>query len=219
MTIPEKILKEAIEYLLTKTIDDYEKADEKEQTFLYRVFGGEKLGGYDYFSNAVSLLTRTNDHPRHVEVHLFFNRERFALPTMHISLPSETSTVDNGIGFDTDYDNTFFDPELPLVETKTRTFSAQYNVVFTSDSTFEVLIMFYWLKACFVGCVDILELNGLQNIVLSAQDIMLNEGIAPPNVFSRALGVQCQYNLTAPNMNAPISATSVDFEATPKNPE
>jgi hypothetical protein len=219
--IPEKILKDVIDASLRLTVDNYNAAADKATTFLYKIFKGNALGGYDYYDNAVALITRPNDHPRHVETHLFFNRERFTLPTMHISLPSAQTTPDNnGIGFDYMYNSALYNSAEEVTEvTRTRTFSSQYNLVFTSDSTFEVLIMFYWLQAMLIANVHWLELSGLQNVRFAANDIMLNADIAPPNVFARALTVDCQYEITAPQLAGDLTAIGVTFEGTPKEPQ
>jgi len=218
MIFPERILKELIDYMVNFTIDNYiDCIDNPEESYLYDLFGDfdtPNSNSYDYFENALAIFTRDEDHPRKIETHLFYNRERFTLPTIHIGMPSEQISDINGLGYDFGYLNSKFQRSDPfaLATTNSRMFQAKYNVVFTSDNTHEVLIMYNWFKACAIGNIVIFERNGLQNVVMTGEDVILNESFTPMNIYSRAISLSCMYEITAPNFNKYRLPSKVEFE-------
>ena len=206
MTIPEAILKKIIDHFFDYTVDNYLNTDNKEESFLWFLFGDKKLGKYDYFKNAAAIFSRDDDHPRKIETHLFFNRERFGFPTIHIGLPSEQlANGGNGIGFDYTTTNIFKDP-FKFTAVRQRLFHSRFNIVCTSDNSFETLIVYNWMKCCLIGNVDILEVNGLQNPILSGGDVLLDEQIMASNVFSRALFLDVMYDTTSPSFQSYMGA-------------
>jgi hypothetical protein len=216
MIFPEQVLKNIIDLFLDNTIDNFiicRDRDELDQSYLHDLFGKEEYG-YDYFENAIAIFTRDIDHPRKIEVHKFFNRERFNLPTIHIGLPNEQISTVNGIGYDQSYMEEYFQPKDPYLQatTHSRMFRSKYNIVFTSDNTHEVLIMYNWFKSCMIGNIELFELNGLHNPIISGNDIVLNNELAPNPIYSRAIYIDCIYEITAPNFNKYILPSKIEFD-------
>jgi len=221
MCFPEKILKDLTDHFVEVTIDNYiycRDNDCIEDSFLHDIFGElPDFNGHNIFENAVAIFSRDVDHPRRIETHIFFNRERFHLPTIHIGLPSEQVSETNGLGYDFGRFEDKFQPSDPFMQatTHSRMFQAKYNIAFTSDNTNEVLIMYNWFRACMIGNIELFELNGLHNPVISGSDIILNDALAPSHIYSRALMIDCQYEITAPNFNKYQISSKVKFEGTP----
>jgi len=194
--IPEQRLKQIIDYCLKTVKDNYRDTIDKEDSYLAKIFNPSDTTEsyeFDYFKNAVSLFTRTNDHPRHIETHFFLNRARFSLPTIHITLGQNTDGP-NGLGFDKNWDNSAYDEET----TGARSFRTQFQVMLTSDNTFEVLMMYYLLSSCLIGNVHLLELNGLYNASIRGNDILLENGLVPDSIYVRALIIDCMYDMVTP---------------------
>jgi hypothetical protein len=84
-------------------------------------------------------------------------------------------------------------------ETTSRRFSVHYNAVVTSNNSYEVVLLYHILKACFLSYDNSLEVSGLQEIKISGQDLQLMEEIVPANCFTRALGIELTYELTVPD--------------------
>lgn len=195
VTIPEVSIKNILDYCLEFIKEDYLNASDKKATYLYAIFGESQLGEYKYIENAVSILTRGPQSPRQIETHIFLNPNRFTLPTIHISLPSD-GVGPHGLGYDTTAN--LSNGDSPYDTTSERSFQATFNLVFTSDNTFEVLIMYNVIRACLIGNVELLEFNGLRNPIISGMDILLQQEINP-TVYSRALSINCFYEFKAPS--------------------
>jgi len=198
--LPEIILFKVIDGVLNKLKADTKQHDEQ-KTFLYRTMKGVSLREFDFYKQAKELLTRELDHPRQLEVRMFFDTERASLPTIHITLPSE-SEEGNGIGIDQGYESDIIDGVQGKQYVQyNRMFRATYNIVVTSDNTFEVIMIHSLIKHMLLAMMDIIELNG-------AQDIRMDSDIVPLNVFSRAVTITFEYE------NAVPSFTEEDFVET-----
>ena len=213
LLIPEQQLKLVLDYILKYFQDDYNNAVDKEDSYLFALFGGIK-GKFDYYTNAVELFNRRSDHPRAIETHFFLNRERFGVPTIHITL-SENSAGPNGIGYDRNFDGQQYAPKgdiLNFRETGSRAFNTRFQLVFTSDNTFEVLMLYYAINAALIGNIHLLELNGIRLPSLGGADIILNDHLTPPNIYSRALMIDCFFDVVAPQFgfNRAVKDISID---------
>lgn len=188
LLLPEQKLKSVIDFFLENVNDSY----------LHECYGGMTFGdgSYSYFENASALFLKRNDHPRQVTCNMFFNQERQGLPTIHIALNQDYPGEGNGLGFDST--EGIFEDEYR--ESKSRVYSARYNIICTSDQVFEVLLMYNTLKAFLQGNVEILELNGLQNVKFSGQDLILTDYLMPPNIYARGFVIDCLYEFTAPSI-------------------
>lgn len=191
--LPEQKLKGIIDFILSNITEDY----------LYRLFGTLQMGDYNYFENANEIFLKRTDSQRKVLCNIFFNRDRQGLPTIHIAMNQEYLGEGNGIGFDPGIIDSTDDIQLSegtYLDSTSRSYSSRYNIIFTSDNTFEVLIMYNTIKAFLQGNFGILELNGLRNVKFSGQDIMLNELLGPMNIYSRGFVIECLYEFVAPAM-------------------
>lgn len=200
--LPEILLKKRIEYLLEyiKT-DTLSIAVSESDKFLYRLFNGSVIGNYDYYEQATALFTKTDDDPRKIETRMFFDRTRAHCPTIHITLPSNHPYGD-GISTDNNYvAPQFNDIAGTYSTTNTRSFVNKYNLIITSDNTFEVLLMFYCLQSLMIADMQNLELNGFRNIKFSAQDLIINDAMMPTNIFMRSLIMDFFFEINIPSLN------------------
>lgn len=187
IVIPESILKKLVDYSLKNVTFEY----------LEKIFKNvPSLGDYNFLDNAKALLLPKSTSSRKVESHLFFNRERCLLPTVHIGLPSEQIGLGNGLSFDPSDE----EDDTEYINYHTRSFSSRYKIIFTSNNTFEVLIMYIFFRSVFIGNVHLLEMNGLQNPKFSGGDIVLTDYMIPAEIYSRALFIDCNYDFTAPSL-------------------
>jgi hypothetical protein len=211
--IPEQKLKSIIDYVLKVVNDDYNTQTDKQKSILYKLFGTQVLKDYNYYNNAVALFVRGVDSARKVECHLFFNRDRAAIPTVHIGLPSENPGSMDGVGFDAGVNISEYDVNGDKFKTSTRSFHAKYNIVCTSNNTFETLLIYNLLKSILIGNIHLFELNGLRNPKFSGGDIMLDDRLMPSEIYARAFFVDVDYETTSYDINSlDTSITSLEFE-------
>lgn len=198
MLLPEQILFKILSQFIDVIKADFNANTDERNTILYNMFNGISIGEYNYYKEAKSLLLRDAGDPNSLKVRLFFDTSRAGLPSIHITLPSESSDRGaNGIGFDKGYEEAYRSQDnTEYAEVNTRTFSITYQIVCTSGNTFEVLIMYHLLKCLFISFIDSLELSGLQNPKISGQDLDLRDYFAPDIVFSRGLNVDFFYTVS-----------------------
>lgn len=199
--IPEVTLKKLIDYFLDSIDIDY----------LYTLFGNIELNGYRFFDEAKQLFLSSSDNPRKVKSNIFFNRDCAQEPTIHIGMPGEFPGQADGIGFDpgTIKDSQYGEGQYR--STYTRTYSTRYGIVFTSSNTFEVLIMYYTLKAFFQGNFMLLEANGFRNPKFSGEDIILGPDIIPYPIYSRRILIDSFQEFEAPSIEIETEITDINF--------
>lgn len=217
MLIPEIIIFNTIKALLKFVKEDWNDNEDKNKTILYHYFGNTSLQRYNLYEQAQAVFLATETSPRYLDINVFFNANRAAIPTIHLTLPSEQSSL-NGIGLDEGYVEPWFNEEdiseseslsLSTSESKTtvgyrnkytRRFDTVHNIVVTSDNINEVLLIYNFLKAALISCLPHFAVLGVENGKIGGNDIYINPQILPPNVFVRALTLASSYELTVPEL-------------------
>jgi len=198
LILPEIKLKKLLDGFLGLIQANFNTETDPTKTFIYQLFNGNVVDGYDFYHQAQKILLRNPDDPRMLMVRTFFDRTRAGIPTIHINLPAQ-SPIGDGIGFDPNYDSgVIWDDENEQFE-QTSTFGSKYNIIITSDNQFEVLIIFYALQCVMIANHPTLELNGLRNPKFGAQDLMLKDDNIP-NLFARTLSFDMINEVTVPDL-------------------
>lgn len=180
--LPEVQIKKILDFLIDKVDENY----------LYKVMGETSLSDYSFFENASKIFLKKQESDRHIQTHIFFNYDRAALPTIHINLPSENMSGDNGLDWDNELGVCKCDNGTAYKITP-KSYAAKYNIICTSSNTFEVLIMYYVIKSLIQGNIGVMELNGLRNIRIGGSDIIFNEDFMPQGIYSRGLMIDFIY--------------------------
>lgn len=208
MVIPEiqilKIIKGIVSYIEA----DYRSKlleEVPEESFLFKVFNGIALDKFDFYQQAISFFIRNEDHPRKINIRLFFDSEKANLPTIHLNLPSERPSFE-GMSGDVGYQDPVFkvveeQGETPVHQFQdviTRTYESSYNIIFTSDNTFEVLLMYYAVKAGLQAFFKSVSVSGFDNIKIGGGDLTLNSDLVPVHIFARLLTISFNYETSVP---------------------
>jgi hypothetical protein len=198
--VPEIILFNAIQGSLQLIKNDWDATANKTQSLLYSILGTNQLQKYNLYEQAQAVFLAKKDSPRALDVNMFFNANRAAIPTIHITLPSETLST-NGLGTDEGFipaDQTAQTYNFPF----TRRFRTKYNIIITSDNTNEVICIYHMLRACFIGLIPYFSVTGLEDPKLNGGDIQLNSSLVPPHVFMRAIGIEFDYEVSVPQLQS-----------------
>lgn len=202
ITIPEQILYRVVSGMLIHLKKDYDDATNKDTTLLARLFKDEKNVKFDYYREAISLFTRNTDHPRKINVNLFYRAERTNMPTIHVVLMSDT-TGENDLSMgETGFleDHYIDEGQGTITPTYARRFNSQYMIVCTSESEEECLLMYRTVQALLISIADTLELHGLQNIKFSGQELRINPELVPQNIFSRGVTISALHEVRVPRL-------------------
>src|ERR1035437_8156589 len=134
ITVPEIILLNSFKNVLKLIRSDYNTSvtnGDTTKSILYSLLNGNNVQRYKLFDQAVAVLITTEDNPRHLDINLFFNAKRAAIPTLHITLPSE-SEKNNGLGISEGFQPTIYDDVAgTFTTTWNRRFTARYNIIIT----------------------------------------------------------------------------------------
>ena len=209
--IPEIKIYEIVAGCFQAVKEDFHQQTNEKDTILWQYFGDLPVfeGKFDWWNNAKDLFLREYDHPRRIETEMYFNGERAKMPTVHITLPQESSQG-NGIGVDTGYQpEVWNDATLEYNFTNTRMFDTQYHAIITSDNTLEVQLIYHFLRAMLITLFKEVDLSGIRNPKLSGQDLQINTELVPEHIFMRGLGINFQYEVTVPQLKNHKLITSI----------
>jgi hypothetical protein len=82
----------------------------------------------------------------------------------------------------------------------TRRFQSTYNLVITSDNSNEVILIYHTMRALLMALIPSISIAGLENIAFGGQDVQLYSGLAPKNMYVRAITIALQYETSAPSI-------------------
>lgn len=223
IVIPENILYNFVNALLQAVIKDYQTHNDKSLTMLYRMLKDIETiegpqGKYNYYDQGVDLFMRGVDHPRQLQTRLFFDSERARIPTIHLTLPSEQFSS-NAIGVG-EGKEIYIDSETQSYKPQySRSFQANYNIIFTSDNTFEVILMYQVVRGLIISVLDVIDFSGLQNPQLTGGDLNINSELVPTDIFMRALGISFIYTVEVPRFSDSkfVNQLISKFNILPKN--
>lgn len=205
--IPEIIIYKSLKSFFEVCKLDYKNKIDKTETYLYRIFGKDENGNDLIFENvkifeqAVDLLTENPTAQRQLQINLGFNLERVELPTLHLMLPDE-QPGNVAIGSDEGYaESVLTKTSQTLVKTYTARNHVAFNILLTSKNYLEIIIIYNFLKSIIISLQKHLELNNLQNVAIGGSDVMFDDSILPPYVFSRNFNMKFTYDYTVPDLN------------------
>lgn len=207
--IPEVEIYEVLNIYLDFVIKDYKDKADKQTTLLWHIFGNRPkisaespdrplaLGKFNFFTEAVNVIVDGGvEKKRKVEISLGYNLQRASTPTFHIIMPQE-SPKNAPIGDNEGYTQGVDDKnKRTYFRTVTQDASVQYTIIITSDNVNEVLILYNFLKACFLGMKMQLELRGFQNLRSGGTDLELRDDMMPTNIFHRSFTMIFDYDYT-----------------------
>ena len=199
--IPDIALHEVIKSCLLAIRADYSTyGSTPSDTLLYKLLNSVKspdTGKYKWFEESVEIfITRNENHPKFLDTRLFFDRERAAIPTIHIMLSGEGAGK-NGIGMDLG-----FNPEQVIGgsfrQVLNRQFDINANIVVTSDNTFETVIIYHVIKSMIISLSTHIQLLGFISPDVSGRDITISQDLVPAGIFARVLNFTASYELEVP---------------------
>lgn len=196
LLIPEQIILEAYQKAIAFVRKDYKTniADPTQSYLGLLLSSTDSVDRYKFFEQAKAIFITTENDPRHLTANLFFNAAKASIPTIHITNPSEVP-IHNTIGIAEGYQDFLFDEDnQKYKKVFNRRFKAKYNIVFTSDNTNEVILIYQIMKSLTISIIDHLQLSGLHNVLLSGTDINLKSDIIPTNVFIKSIGLEFEYD-------------------------
>lgn len=180
--------------------DDWESNVNKDNTLLANLFKKDRDGKdieietYNYFEQAQRIIIKSG-----LQINLGYNSEVSKMGCVHILLPSESSDA-VGIGGDEGYQGYKEEVNGEFSPIFTQRFNTTYNLLISSENALEVVVIYHFLKACFLSMHDNLELYGFQNLKMSGNDITMQTDLVPTHIFHRSLTLSFGYEMIIPKL-------------------
>lgn len=204
-------LKKVLDGLINWAIQDYLSKEDKEDTWLYKVFNSMQTSNFKIYDQIVDLLTRTKRHSRKLETRLMFDPSRAELPTIHIHMPQENPVGGNYISMGARDSDTVGVGEDGFSYIYEKEFSSSYDIIVTSNNRMEVLILYEFLKRVFIAGADTL-IEQFTNFNFSGKELLYDSTLMP-DVFFRAFTVRTEEDVKVPSIISQVSGgSSIDFE-------
>jgi hypothetical protein len=198
--MPEVILYKSLKSIFEIVKKDYNDNVDKEKTLLYSLFGKDENGDllnfeeFEYFKQSIETFVLKTP-----QVNLGYNLEVANLGCVHILLPAENGSP-LSIGGDEGYvPNQVDEAQGIFREVFAQKFDTTYNLLISSENTFEVVLIYNLLKASFLALNAHFELAGLRLPKVSGQDLNVDSNLVPTHIFHRSLMVNFFYELIVPN--------------------
>lgn len=206
IVIPDLIIYDTLNSILDFIRTNYRENQsngDTTQSLLYKIFNQLRLERYLFFEQAVELLITNPDNPSHIVVSTSYDPNRQEYPSVHISLPSESSQSGQdtiGIG-EGDFEPILNDVNTPTSYRKvfTRHYHATYHIVIVSDNKNEIILLYHFFKALLISSTDHFELSFLYNLKFGGQDLRFDPSV-PPGVFMRAISMDFDYESQFPDI-------------------
>jgi len=199
--IPENIITLGLRSFIATAIASYtaDSTSPKVNNILYQLFNTDDnaqimaIDSFNYYEQAVAILTKSNTDARQLEIYQFYNQQRGGMPTIHVLLPSEGKGQQDSIGDSVGNPSVAYNSTTGLVTiTKEKSFHPTYSLMITSSNSSEVLLIYYFLRAMFIMFDEHFELRGLRNVTFSGADINFQADL-PPGIFHRNLSLTFDY--------------------------
>lgn len=213
---PDIILFDAIKIGLKYIDADWKANTDKTLTWLYKSLDGISIQKIDYLNQAESIFVKTGGEARKIDVNMMYNMKEVKPPAIHITLGNESISTSNGLGMEEGYIDPYYNElGLEYQNVFTRRYSANYNIVVTSDNSNEVAIIYHVLKTMFTGMYAHLHLRGIENLKFSGADLNINQQLMPKHMYSRALSLVFEYETSAPEPIIINYGNDFDFNGIP----
>lgn len=213
LVIPELIIKGVLDGALLSLDHDIKNTVRKEDTILYQIYGDLAYPKFKYFEEAAKLFRRSNGQARQIMTKLSFDGDISNMPTIHITNAKDSP---NAQGIGRVEESQLVDRDKRTTQVNWVRFSAETNLVMTSNSLEELQLMYNTIRSLMIACSETLLLSGIDNIRFGGADVMLTEDMAPKSTYIKALSINYEYDIIIPSMiRGMLSASSLSAAGTP----
>jgi len=216
--VPEYILLDTVRLILRFIKSDYDNQSDKTQSVLYQLIGDLSVDKYSYWSQAVQIFITNQTGPTEINVNLIYNMQVNDVPSIYVSLPSETggpNSIGNNEG---EMCPVYNDITGSYQIVYTRRYQTNYQYVITSNNSNEVVIIYHVLRAFLISLTQQLEFLGLKNLQITGNDISMGD-ITPSNIYLRAINLNFFYATSSLDLSKYPIIREIVAIGTPKVPE
>lgn len=199
--IPLILLKKLYDEALNKIRADlayYVTQADEENSWLYRVFGDNEIDGYNFYTQAKSILLRGDKDPKKIQTRLLFNPSKSNAPVIYFNEPSEDSGSQDWIGVNRD--DLFFTSNTSFSERLGRSYRSVYEIVVMSNNNTETIMIYNLLKALTISLKSSLS-HHFNTYSISGRQLM-DMSTLQPEYFYKSLALLIDYSISVPDINS-----------------
>ena len=214
--IPELTLFDMLDKITTYMITDLETnitAETESSSMLYKIIGGNSYKNETYFNTAKELFLRKENNPNKLNIQLYFHLEPTRLPSISLSVPSESSDKTTDVlGMDSgdDYDES----STTKVPTLNRNFKASLNVIISSKNPTEQTILYHVYRGLMIAILPALDLIGFRNPSLGGKEVQVNPELIGTNMYVRMITLDYFYEVVVSSAISHTIIEKIDFIGT-----
>lgn len=199
--LPEIRLKKVVDALfdyLKKDLSENIENGTENLSYLYLLFHEDSKDENTSvnYEEAKVIFTRNENDVRYLKVRPAFDRQRAAMPTVHIVIPQDNENMLQ-IG---DLQGELYEEDNYLTERLERGYQTQFNLICSSDNINEVLLINYILRALLVGSIPQLQIVGFINPQFAVQDLNINQELFPVNAYMKGIIMTATYSESIPQV-------------------
>jgi hypothetical protein len=200
--------------------------DRETESFLYLVLDGNNSDGYDFYKQAKSVFSRTEESSTKIVTGLAYPKDVSSAPYIWIREPQRTKGQQNGIGKLTgrtlDFVKEIYDP-VEDVTTFENSFrqeyrddkQAVYEVVIMSKNYIESIMVSEVIYSLLIGSYELL--STLFNLTeINMKELMMNNDNIPPfMIVSRAITLDVDFENFVPSVSSRELVNKLKFNGIP----
>lgn len=213
--IPLLKIKKLVDLIIEFIKTDYENQTDKTNSFLYKVIGDNADNGYDYYTEAISVFTKTTSDKRKLETRLGFDPDRAMIPTIHVREPAKTKGKSDSIGF---IGQEYYTNEDGTISNQARkSYSATYDLMITGGNTMEVIMICEVIESALLATYESLTIpDWIDLLDFSTKELIMANDSLPKPLFAKTISIPTSYEKdNIPKLYTEENITTIEFE----NPE
>jgi len=199
IVVPDLIIYKTLNSIVKLIRNDFNKwLDLDEKTIIWKLLGKDwnnedmVMNNYNYFKQVRKMFT----DPKNMNVYFGYNHEVAKIISMHIIIPSENAGTP-AIGQDEGYND---DAAGENEKYFTQSFDSNYQIMISSDNQNEVMMTYTVMKAVLLMLVPYFALNGLLNMKISGNDVIMRDDNFPINIYHKVINLSFTYELIVPQL-------------------
>jgi len=217
LSIPLLKIKGIVDSLIDYARDDLKLTiDEgrEQESFLYLILNGNNSDGYDFYTQAKSVFSRTEESRTKITTGLAYPKDMSPAPYIWIREPARAKGQTNSIGkltgdtidFGTSFRQEYRDDKHAI-----------YEAVVMSKNYIESIMVSEVLYALFMGSYDLLaQMFNLAEVNMK-ELVMNNDNIPPYMLVSRALTIDVEFDNYIPSVSSQELVNKIRFNGIPIN--
>lgn len=183
-------------------------------SLLYQMFGTQKQGKMDFFSQVGGILKRKfgKGNSRVLDIKTGFHINKTDLPNISVLLPNEEPKYEQAGLTQGQPCNFYVGGKRANIASEH--YQTQYTLLITSDNENEVVALYHFLKGLMLAGRNQYQFRGLEGIRVTGRDLSMDFDLAPTQLYHRGVGLSFHYDNNIASIEYLTETLSATFVGT-----